>query len=316
MILLSNGRALEYVVASGALAFDGKGWPWERILVWLRLIRPELFTIFTKSLTRQEVVGNLQWWRPWRCVRPMLNDSWVNKVALTNKGFDWWCNRVAPTIDFGKYQIAVSLFGKEEDLGYMAERLNPFPLTAVEVNPFCPNAIHPMDTIEAVVKGAKEVKRVCRHPEVVKLSAAQDCVSISKELEGTAEALSLNSVPWEMVFPGGRPSPLWRLQKKVGGGGGGVSGKLAQKHNWAVVKALVEQVKIPVIAPSITEFKDLAYVRKELRAQAVSFGGVHLPSHPVWLKPWTIFTNPCKPTAFVRREKEKLAYSIPKLFVG
>jgi len=28
-IRLSNGHVLEYVVASGALGFDGKGWPWE-----------------------------------------------------------------------------------------------------------------------------------------------------------------------------------------------------------------------------------------------------------------------------------------------
>ena len=51
MIILSNGHCVEYVVASGSLAFDGKGWPWERPLVWLGLIKPELFTTFIKSLT-------------------------------------------------------------------------------------------------------------------------------------------------------------------------------------------------------------------------------------------------------------------------
>jgi hypothetical protein len=47
------------MVASGALAFDGKGWPWERPLVWLGLIKPELFTVVIKSLTRNPRRGNL-----------------------------------------------------------------------------------------------------------------------------------------------------------------------------------------------------------------------------------------------------------------
>lgn len=29
MIELSNGHRFEFVAASGALAFDGRGWPWE-----------------------------------------------------------------------------------------------------------------------------------------------------------------------------------------------------------------------------------------------------------------------------------------------
>ncbi len=68
MITLSNGHKLEYVVASGALGFDGKGWFWERPLVWLGLMRPDLFTIGIRTLTyhpRMYPTSNLSWVRPW-----------------------------------------------------------------------------------------------------------------------------------------------------------------------------------------------------------------------------------------------------------
>ncbi|HEY4504003.1 MAG TPA: hypothetical protein VJJ28_02755 [Candidatus Paceibacterota bacterium] len=87
MITLANGHKFKYMVASGALAFDGKGWPWERPLVWLGLIKPELFTVVIKSLTRTSRVGNLRWWKPWTCVRLIPGGS-VNKVGLTNPGIE------------------------------------------------------------------------------------------------------------------------------------------------------------------------------------------------------------------------------------
>ena len=105
MITLSNGHAFEYMVASGALAFDGKGWPWERLLVWLGLIKPELFTVVIKSLTRNPRPGNLRWWKPWTCVRLIPGGS-VNKVGLTNPGIEWWCKKVGPKLDFQKFPTA------------------------------------------------------------------------------------------------------------------------------------------------------------------------------------------------------------------
>ena len=59
MITFSNGRKIQYFVASGALAFDTKGWPWEWLLVWLGLIDRTLFGIAIKSLTKNKLKGNL-----------------------------------------------------------------------------------------------------------------------------------------------------------------------------------------------------------------------------------------------------------------
>lgn len=288
MITLSNGYTIKYMVASGALAFDGKGWPWERPLVWLGLVKPELFTIVIKSLTRNPRVGNLRWWKPWSCVR-LISGGAVNKVGLTNPGIEWWCREVAPHIDFTESQIVGSIFGEERELVEMAEMLNRFGLVALEVNVSCPNTGHAIEQAEMVINSVKAVKRASRHPIIVKVSADQDYLAIARGLVGIAEAVSLNSVPWKTVFTNGEQTPLWKLEKQVGGGGGGVSGKPAQKHNWAAVEALAKQGALPVIGPSIMEFEDVESVRK-LGAKAVSFGAIHLRT------PW-------KPTSIVQEDR-------------
>ncbi len=285
-IILSNGHILQYVVASGALAFDGKGWPWERPLVWLGLIKPELFTVVIKTLTRHPRPGNLRMWKPWDSVRLIPGGS-VNKIGLTNPGIDWWCQKVAQHTDFQKVPLIGSIFGEEHELLDMTDKLNRFDLVGLEVNPSCPNTGHAMQTTEAVVKMVTVVKSASRHPIIVKVSVDQDFLSIARGLEGIAEAISINSVPWKTAFPNGEISPLRKLENKVGGGGGGVSGKPAQKLNWQAVEALAKQGSLPVIAPSIMEFEDVARVEK-LGARAISFGAIHL-------------RTPCKPTRIVQR---------------
>ncbi len=295
MVKLSNGHSFKYMVASGALAFDGKGWFWERILVWLGIIKPELFTVVIKTLTLEPRKGNLCWWKPWTwlpfspwsCVR-FITGGCVNKVGLTNRGITWWCEDVAPTIDFKKYSVAGSILGNEKELVEMAIMLNHYNFRALEVNYSCPNTGHAMNQAEAVIQSVKAVKKVSRHPIIVKVSVDQDYLAIAKGLEGIAEAIALNSVPWKTAFPHGEITPLRKLEAKVGGGGGGVSGQPAQKYNWAAVEALAKQGSLPVIGPSVMVYADLARVR-ELGASAVSFGAIHLD-------------NPCRPTMIAKQE--------------
>lgn len=292
MIQLSNGKTIKYVVSSGSLAFDGKGWLWERPLVWFGLIKPELFTVVLKSLTLEPITGNLKLWKWWTCIR-LIPGGVVNKVGLTNKGFNWWCDKIAPTLDFQRQQIVVSLFGTEKELIFMSQVLNDYQITAIEVNVSCPNSGHKMDLAQAVVNTVMMVKRNTRHPVIIKVSVDQDYFAIAKGLVGVAEAISINSVPWTTAFPNGEKSPLWKLEKMVGGGSGGVSGRPAQKHNWKAVEVLAKQGCLPVIAPSIMEYGDMDKVRR-LGAKAVSFGAIHL-------------RTPCSPTTFVERENHEFS---------
>ena len=110
-------------------------------------------------------------------------------------------------------------------MGYM---LSQFPLKAIEVNVSCPNSDHPMEMADMVVDSVMAVRDVSMHPIIVKVSADQDYRRIADKLSKVAQAISLNSVPWKTVFPNGEQTPLWKLEEKVKGGGGGVSGKPEQ----------------------------------------------------------------------------------------
>lgn len=168
MITLSNGRAFKYVVASGALAFDGKGWPWERPLVWLGLIKPELFAVVIKTLTRNPRPGNLRWWKPWTCLR-LIHGGSVNKIGLTNRGVEWWCREIGPKLDFQKFSIVGSIFGDTRELVVMAKMLNRFDLVALEVNVSCPNTGHTLEQAQTVIDSVKVVKSASRHPIIIKV---------------------------------------------------------------------------------------------------------------------------------------------------
>ncbi len=242
--------------------------------------------IVVKTLTRHPRPGNLRWWKPWSCIRLIPGGS-VNEIGLTNPGIDWWCQHIGPRLDYGRMHIVGSIFGDEQELIEMAEMLNRFDLVAVEVNPSCPNTGHKLFGTDEVIAGVEVVKRVSRHPVIVKVSVDQDYLAIAYCLESVAEAIAFNSVPWKTAFPNGERNPLHKIEEGLGGGGG-VSGRPAQKQNWAAVKELSEQRKLPVIAPSIMGFDDLARVRA-LGASAVSFGAIHL------LKPWA-------PTSIVERD--------------
>lgn len=294
MIRLSNGHILEYLAASGALGYDGRGWLWERPLIFLGIMNPRLFTVVTKTLTILPRAGNLHWPRPWTwlpnpwsCVRFLPRGGVVNKVGLTNPGFDWWCRTIGPKVKRSEIPLIVSIQGAHEELRQMAERLNAFELAAVEVNTSCPNAGEELRNVGEAVGAVTITDFFCDHPVIAKLSVGQDYLRIAEELAGVAEAISLNSVPWERLYPH-RSSPLRHLQKRVGGSGGGVSGRPAQALNWEAVYELANRVNIPVIAPSIMEFADLARV-EHWGASAASFGAIHLRT------PW-------KPTAIVRRD--------------
>jgi len=274
-IELSNGHRLGHnVVASGALAYDGRGWWFDKPLIRLGLIQPELFVITTKTLTIKPRQGNLVWWHPWTCVRYLKGGGVVNRVSLTNPGIEIYCNEIYPRTD-PDYKIIPSIAGDISELEVMAKALNQFQLlVAIEVNDACPNTGR-ISSAEEVIAKVKVVKVVSKFPVLVKVSVAQDYLRIAEELSGVAEAISINSVPWDMVFPG-QTSPLHRL-----GGGGGVSGLPAQVHNWKAVKELSAQNALPVIAPSVMSKHDVKLVTEVLGAQAVSFGAIFL--HRPWI---------------------------------
>lgn len=288
MITLSNGFTFEYVTASGALGYNGKGWLWEWPLRWIGMIDPSLFLNVMKTLTLPPRKGNLRWWRPWSCVKPMRNGA-VNAVGLTNPGPDWWAEKIGPKVDSKKIPLVGSIYGEQiAGLRIMARIMNDFDLVALELNASCTNTSGELlSNAGLVIDSAEAVKSESRFPVLVKLGVTHEPSTIVPRLTGVAEALDINSVPWRIAFPN-RKSPLEKY------GGGGVSGKIAQPFTWAFAQELQKMTDIPVIAPSVWNFEDIAVLRQK-GFKAFSFGSVFL-------------CHPWRPTLYVRRDqKEKLA---------
>jgi len=270
MITLSNGHTFEHMAASGALAFDGQGWPWEKPLKWVGLFDPALFTIVIKTLTRKPRKGNLRWYNPLRCIR-FLRGGAINAVGLTNPGIEWWCKTIGPTIDQKKLTLVGSILtdNNNDELAEMAEMLNPYDLVGLEVNASCPNTTGEMlGNAEKVIEGLQKVKAKTRFPLLVKLSVLHDVEYLVPRLEGLVEAISINTVPWSKMFPN-KTSPLARF------GGGGVSGKIAQPYTWDLVQRLASLTSIPVIGPGVWDYEDIARLRT-LGASAISFGSIFM----------------------------------------
>lgn len=273
MIRLSNGAELEFLVSSGALAFDGRGWFWEWPLRWLGLLDPREFTIVVKSLTLQPRAGNLRWYKPWGCVR-LLPGGVLNAVGLTNPGLEWWIRTCYPRMSKEGYRTIVSVYPEtKEEAEQIAALLAPLQLIGIELNVSCPNTGESTpQAVEAVARLAS-ILRTAGHPLIVKLGYEQPYVPIAKRLEGIAEAVhAINSVPWATVYPG-KPSPLAHL------GGGGVSGEVIRPFVREAVHNLVQQTALPVIAGggiyTLQDIEELA----ALGASAFSFGTLFL-RHP------------------------------------
>jgi len=284
MIRFSNGHVFEYMAASGALGFDGQGWPWEKMLGLARLpgrksslFDPSLFTVVLKTITLPPRPGHLL------AVR-FIDGGVVNAMRLGNKGLDWFVEKIGPKINSTKIPSVGSIFGEVGELEIMAQALNDFDLVGLEINGSCPNTETDILCNPArVIKSCEVVKKNSRFPLILKLSVAHDTEQIVKGVEDFIEAFSINSVPWEIAFPNLR-SPLANL------GGGGVSGKVVQPFTWELVKKLATLTSIPVIGPSVWDFDDLKKIRG-IGAKAISFGSIFL------YHPW-------RPTLYVRQEQK------------
>ncbi|MEN3001842.1 MAG: hypothetical protein ABDI19_08385 [Armatimonadota bacterium] len=240
MIRLSNGEQVEFLTGSGALGFDGRGWWWEYPLRWLRLLNPHEFAIVVKTLTLHPRKGNLRWYAPWRCVRPIPGGT-VNAVGLTNPGIEWWIRTCYPRMQRMGLQTIVSVYADSvAEAAQFACLLAPLKLTAIELNASCPNVPH--DSTVAHVVGLAEALRHAGHPLIVKVGYDQPYVEIAQALEGIAEAIhAINAVPWQLVFPE-KPSPLAHL------GGGAVSGEPIRPFVREAIARLHRATRLPLIA--------------------------------------------------------------------
>ena len=285
MISLPNGHNIEYLASSGALAYDGRGYWWEQPLRWVGLLDVSLFTPVTKTLTYLPNGGNCKRFNPFSCIR-FVKDGVLNSFGLGNPGIDWWIK------NHREFSGIVSIYPENDyTLGKMLRKLQETNVIGIELNVSCPNVgrdsfcsnVHNIEYFLSVTKSNTTL------PIIVKLGVGQDIGNLFPQIEKYVDAISIKSVPWNVVFPNIK-SPFEEL------GGGALSGKIIQPYIWNFINKLKEITDIPIIGSSIWEYKDIRILRENLKVSAISFGSIFLRY------PW-------RPTEYIRRfENQETKY--------
>ncbi len=204
-------------------------------------------TVIAKSSTYMKHTGFFRWWNPftWKYIRRLQGMGMLNAYGLTNHGVEVNALTIASATNKG-YNIIPSFypqFAKGRTLA-IQETIQAIAIyccwlggkfRVLEFNFSCPNSEEEirknMKDALACVKATLAV-----YPElclIAKISIvhphefAQDLVKAGVDI-----IHAINTIPYDLVYPDGPPSPL----QAVGGGGvsGGPAFKLALDYNQRV----------------------------------------------------------------------------------
>ena len=173
----------------------------------------------------------------------------LNAVGLQNKGVDYFCEKIYPTIKDYKTNMIVNVSGSAiEDYVATAERINALEnIPAIELNISCPNVKQGGMAFGVTAKGAEEVVSAVRKAYdktlIVKLSPnVTDITEIARAAEAAgADSVSLINTLLGMAIDAERRRPV--LSTITGGMSGPAVKPIALRMVWQVAKA----VNIPVV---------------------------------------------------------------------
>lgn len=173
----------------------------------------------------------------------------LNCVGLQNKGVDYFCEHIYPTIKDIRTNMIVNVSGScPEDYAECAARINALEcIPAIELNISCPNVKQGGMAFGVTTKGAYEVVKAVRQAYhktlIVKLSPNVTSVAdIACSVEDAgADAVSLINTLMGMAIDAEKRRPV--LSIATGGLSGPAVKPVALRMVWQVAKA----VKIPVI---------------------------------------------------------------------
>lgn len=264
------------VASSGALAF-GRAHGWERPLITMGIIKPEIIgAIITKTLTLNPRVGNYKGWNPWQVLSP-IKGGWVNAFGLTNRGIDWFVQSEYPQVNHHNLVVSISGEGPENIIA-MVKKLNALDVLGIEINLSCPNTpdwIKWQDNFELTRQTLVTAKVLSKHPILVKIGYLNEPgrKEFKKILEfsGIDAVDMINTIPFSQLYPD-KKSPL--------AFGGGVSGSVIKEFSLEQVRWFVQNSRLPIIGGGGVE--GIQDVKEFLKAgaSAVSIGSAHI------MRPW------------------------------
>ncbi|MDE7379321.1 MAG: dihydroorotate dehydrogenase [Paraprevotella sp.] len=173
----------------------------------------------------------------------------LNCVGLQNKGVDYFCEHIYPTIKDIRTNMIVNVSGScPEDYAECAARIDALEcIPAIELNISCPNVKQGGMAFGVTAKGAYEVVKAVRQAYhktlIVKLSPNVTSVAdIACSVEDAgADAVSLINTLMGMAIDAEKRRPV--LSIATGGLSGPAVKPVALRMVWQVAKA----VKVPVI---------------------------------------------------------------------
>ena len=173
----------------------------------------------------------------------------LNCVGLQNKGVDYFCEHIYPTIKDIDTNMIVNVSGSSpEDYAECAARINELEnIPAIELNISCPNVKHGGMAFGTTVEGASSVvKAVRKHYNktlIVKLSPnVTDIAEIARAVEAEgADSVSLINTLMGMAIDIEKRKSLLSI------GTGGLSGPCVKPVAVRMVNQVYKAVKIPVV---------------------------------------------------------------------
>jgi len=294
LIKLPGGKTISDVVISTALGVDGRGIfphtlkPCYRNL--LTAARQTSTTVITKSMTRHKRTGNFIQCNPftWKYIQKLPSRSkcaLLNAYELTNPGVEKCVkylkktdnSRIIPSLypefskgeDMAIYEARVAVGILEDDLiGLISNNA----IEAAELNLSCPNSKEVITkNMQNSLRCVKDLKKFFPELFIIAKISIVHPYEFAQELEriGIDAIHSVNTIPFEMVYPG-KISPLAKV------GGGGVSGSPIFWQAYDYNNGLRQKVKVPIIMGGGVTNSDYAIKYKGIGADAVSICTVAL----------------------------------------
>ncbi len=251
---------LSPVIISTALGLGGRGifpytlWPAYRRL--LRTVRDTGTTVLAKSATRHPRRGNFIPWNPltWRYIRRLPNCGLLNAYGLTNPGAEASARAIRASLAAG-FRVIPNLYpefvkGSETAVQETLEAVRIYRKAlgenfwALELNFSCPNSQEEIrENVAQALVCSESVRREA--PELYLVAKISIChpYEFAQELErvGVNAIHAVNTIPYDLLYPLGPPSPL------ADAGGGGVSGGPAFEAAYRYNAGLRRQVKLFLI---------------------------------------------------------------------
>lgn len=173
----------------------------------------------------------------------------LNAVGLQNKGVDYFCEHIYPTISGYDTAMIVNVSGSQvEDYIETAEKINALErIPAIELNISCPNVKEGGMAFGVTCAGAASVVRAVRavydKTLIVKLSPnVTDITEIARAVEAEgADSISMINTLLGMAIDAEKRRPV--LSTITGGLSGPAVKPIALRMVWQTVQA----VKVPII---------------------------------------------------------------------